>query len=61
MAKTPSELIRERLESPDGQATIRQVIADAEASGDPKLVEDAKRLRRKQDATDRQRGSTPDE
>lgn len=54
-----SNAIRERLESPEGHAAMWKGITDAEASGDPKIVKQAKQLRRRQEQIDRQRGLTP--
>jgi len=50
------DVIRERIESPEGHAALWKVITDAEASGDAKAVKEAKQLRRRQEQIDGQRG-----
>jgi hypothetical protein len=59
MTKRLSEIITEKLHTPEVHAKLWQAIRDAEASGDPKIVKQAKRLRRQREALDRQFGLTP--
>jgi len=46
------------LDTPEVHAKIWKVITDSEASSDPKIVKEAKRLRRRQEQSDLQQGRT---